>query len=239
MPSLIIVLNDAGGHVTPVWRLGYDAATIDAGGIMKKGYEVALLLAFGALFAAFAFNLPKTSGEWASWVQAVGAIGAIIAAFIVLSEQRREERRRRLRDREDQVAALAEIIRACELRLTQIYSRLASSNDTLEDKLAFCLRWESMLRTPVNALSAVPFHQVPFAFASIHAMPAIYHLERCLGILNQLNNLNPDDEDADVEAEDLINDFRRKRYEVHVECRLIRSTMRQYNAEEAAHHTKS
>jgi len=206
---------------------------------MHKGYQVLLLLLFLGFCSVLANYWPSDSSEWASWVQAVGSIGAIIAAFIVLSEQRREERRRRLRDKEDQVAALAEIIRACELRLTQIYSRLTSSSDTLEDKLAFCLRWESMLRTPVNALSAVPFHQVPFAFASVHAMPVIYHLDRCLGILKQLNDLNPNDPDADVEAEELVYDFRRKRYEVHVGCRYIRSTMRQYNADEAAHLTNS
>jgi len=204
---------------------------------MHKGYQVLLALLFLGFCTVLFNNWPNGSSEWASWVQAIGAIGAIIAAFIVLNEQRCEERRRRLKDREDQIAALKEILRACELRLTQIYSRLADSNDSLEEKLAYCLRWESMLRTPFNALDAVPFHQVPFAFASIHAMPAIYHLDRCLGILSRLNNLNPNGSNADVEADDLIYDFRRKRCEVHLECRSIRSAMRKYNGEEAAHQT--
>lgn len=54
---------------------------------MKKGYQVALLLAFGALFAAFAFNPPKSSGDWASWVQAWGSIAAIWAAIWLAFDQ--------------------------------------------------------------------------------------------------------------------------------------------------------
>lgn len=202
----------------------------------KKRFEVGLLLLF-LLFCSILFNnWPKDSGDWASWVQAIGAIGAIIAAFIVLSEQRREERALRLKDREDQVAALNEILRACELRLAQINSRLRGDSEPLVDKLAFCRRWESMLRTPFNALSAVPFHESPFAFASIYAMPAIYHMDRCLGILKSLDGLNPYDAGVEIEADELIFDFRRKRYEVRVECRNIRLATRRINAEEAARH---
>ncbi len=50
---------------------------------MRKRYQVALLLGFGALFAAFVFNPPKFSADWASWVQAFGSIGAILIAVWV------------------------------------------------------------------------------------------------------------------------------------------------------------
>ena len=61
---------------------------------MKKGYQVALLLAFGALFAAFAFNPPKHSGDWASWVQAWGSIAAICAAVWVAFDQHQKSEMR-------------------------------------------------------------------------------------------------------------------------------------------------
>ncbi|MCU6618546.1 hypothetical protein OCO52_18820 [Achromobacter mucicolens] len=70
---------------------------------MKKGYQVALLLAFGALFAAFAFNPPKTSGDWASWVQAWGSIAAICAAIWIASDQHAKVREQQESDRHDDV----------------------------------------------------------------------------------------------------------------------------------------
>lgn len=70
---------------------------------MKKGYQVALLLAFGALFAAFAFNLPKTSGDWASWVQAWGSIAAICAAMWIAFDQHAKVREQQEQARRDEV----------------------------------------------------------------------------------------------------------------------------------------
>lgn len=70
---------------------------------MKKGYQVALLLAFGALFAAFAFNRPKDSGDWASWVQAWGSIAAICAAVWVAFDQHQKSERRAAAAAEDEV----------------------------------------------------------------------------------------------------------------------------------------
>ncbi|WMD20884.1 hypothetical protein RAS12_00505 [Achromobacter seleniivolatilans] len=70
---------------------------------MKKGYQVALLLAFGALFAAFAFNPPKTSGDWASWVQAWGSIAAICAAIWIAYDQHAKVREQQASARHDEV----------------------------------------------------------------------------------------------------------------------------------------
>lgn len=70
---------------------------------MKKGYQVALLLAFGALFAAFAFNLPKSSGDWASWVQAWGSIAAICAAIWLAFDQHQKTVARATAESEEEV----------------------------------------------------------------------------------------------------------------------------------------
>jgi len=70
---------------------------------MKKGYQVALLLAFGGLFAAFAFNPPKQSADWASWVQAWGSIAAICAAIWVAHDQHEKSETRHARAEKDEV----------------------------------------------------------------------------------------------------------------------------------------
>lgn len=70
---------------------------------MNKGYQVALLLAFGALFAAFAFNPPKSSGDWASWVQAWGSIAAICAAIWVAVDQHARTTQRQTEASRDEV----------------------------------------------------------------------------------------------------------------------------------------
>jgi hypothetical protein len=121
------------GHVTPVWRLGYDAATIVAGGTMNKGYQVALLLAFGALFAAFAFNPPKTSGDWASWVQAWGSIAAICAAIWIAFDQHAKVREQQEQARRDEVRNFLSGIRE-ELHINWVVYMQTVGNTVLDVK---------------------------------------------------------------------------------------------------------
>lgn len=70
---------------------------------MKKGYLVVLILVFGVLFAAFACKPPKTSGDVASWVQAVGSIAAIVAAVLIASDQHRKSEARAIADTQTEV----------------------------------------------------------------------------------------------------------------------------------------
>lgn len=103
--------------MTLVQSLSYDAATIEVREIMKKGYQVALLLAFGALFAAFAFNPPKSSGDWASWVQAWGSIAAICAAIWVAFDQHQKSERRAIAAADEEVNNFLSGVRE-ELRIS-------------------------------------------------------------------------------------------------------------------------
>lgn len=50
---------------------------------MHKGYQVLLLLLFLGFCSVLAKHWPANSNEWASWVQAVGSIGAILIAIWV------------------------------------------------------------------------------------------------------------------------------------------------------------
>lgn len=70
---------------------------------MKKRYLVLLLLLFGALVAVFAFNRPKTSDQWAAWVQAFGSIAAICAAVWVAADQHRKSEQRSVSESEREV----------------------------------------------------------------------------------------------------------------------------------------
>jgi hypothetical protein len=56
----------------------------------------------------FASNL--TSAEWASWVQALGAVGAILASALLVNHQHRLENRRRRGEQLEVSAAAAEAL---------------------------------------------------------------------------------------------------------------------------------
>ncbi len=61
---------------------------------MHKGYQVLLALLFLA-FCTVLFNFwPRNSEQWASWVQAVGSVAAIVAAIWIASEQHRTAEKR-------------------------------------------------------------------------------------------------------------------------------------------------
>jgi len=50
---------------------------------VNRGFQVILLLAFLALCVVLAAYWPADSGQWASWIQAFGSIGAILIAVWV------------------------------------------------------------------------------------------------------------------------------------------------------------
>src|ERR1700693_3912733 len=57
------------------------------GGMSANWIRVAAGFGVGILLTIFYFNQPQNSGEWPSWVQAVGSIGAILVAIWVLRKQ--------------------------------------------------------------------------------------------------------------------------------------------------------
>ncbi|MCQ9618344.1 hypothetical protein L1889_18055 [Paenalcaligenes niemegkensis] len=157
-------------------------------------WRVLLVIAIPALLIASLLNgwpvrIEMESGA-AAWAQACVSFFAIIAAFMIGGAQQRAELRRRSQDQKDQLNALLETISSCEEQVSYIAERLEDPSRSIENKLSFCLRWESLLLTYSTSIKAVPFHLPPFAFLSINALPAIYDLDRCIGILNELGGLD-------------------------------------------------
>ncbi|WP_033471261.1 hypothetical protein [Bordetella bronchiseptica] len=71
---------------------------------MRKRYQVALLLLFLGLCIVLAKYWPSSSTDWASWVQAIGSIGAIVGAFqIALTQARESDRVRKKQDEIDRL----------------------------------------------------------------------------------------------------------------------------------------
>lgn len=66
---------------------------------MHKGYQVLLALLFLGFCAVLAKYWPTTSEQWASWVQAIGSIAAIVAAIWISSSQHRAAKRREAQQR--------------------------------------------------------------------------------------------------------------------------------------------
>lgn len=126
---------------------------------------------------------------WAAWVQAIGSIAAIAAAFLVVYLQRQGDRKAKAEQAANQLIALAQIIDSCQSRLDQVGRAI----DAADLFLLKTRRYEAKLNVPLKALSGVPMHELPFAFASGHVIPALYHLEMCIECIRDLDGLDHDE----------------------------------------------
>ncbi len=119
-------------------------------------------VAIAAGFAVFVFNWPRSSGEWASWVQAIGAIGAIVGAFKIVNLQTKSQyqmaaqhslnERKRKQDTYEKVFDV--------LRTTVDTVRTSFIEDDFD---SFEGLWneslEKQLGLIINAAQAVPLHE--------------------------------------------------------------------------------
>jgi hypothetical protein len=151
-----------------------------------------------------------------SWVQAIGSIGALVTAFLVVDAQRRNAKREKADQSADQLYAVSHIIQSCQSRLNQIYGQFQAT-DYLRPILQ-ARRYEAKLRAPYRALAAVPIHEAPFAFTSKHLIPALYHLEMCLELINEIGTVNLPGETERLTL--LHQKFAREQWSVHASCKL-------------------
>lgn len=75
-----------------------------------KGFGLVMIgFAAGILLTAVVTYPPGNSGEWAAWVQAVGSVAAIIAAFVIGNRQTKEAIRRERQATTDELEAGLEL----------------------------------------------------------------------------------------------------------------------------------
>lgn len=180
---------------------------------MKKKYEVALLLLFGCLVAAFAFNLPNESAEWAAWVQAFGSIAAIIGAVGIAAHQAKENRKQL--DALEDAAATQRTVQLTAIRglLEELQNALRGTSVTLQTSGAASVKplvaYASIRLRPVQtaffALQKIPFHEVPQIYIGTEGLNLAIYFENVLRNLEQLSRLDVTETDAAIRANEYIN----------------------------------
>lgn len=104
----------------------------------------------GLFVTAFFKYLPSNSGEWASWVQAVGSIGAIVGAVWVASSQSADARR-------EKQAAIFAVAHAAVEEARKIRSYLQASDPEVELSTSY---HKSILESYFGALSSCPVYEL-------------------------------------------------------------------------------
>lgn len=128
------------------------------------------ILGVGVFAAIFLVNYPVNSNEWASWaawVQAFGSIGAIMAAYFLGERQakRSEMLQRSLaQDEAEQRRAAFYAIADSTQHLARDVVELFTPIESWSD-VRFRYYDDSMVDTYMQALSAVPVHEIGSAVA--------------------------------------------------------------------------
>ncbi len=154
---------------------------------MHKGYQVLLLLLWLGFCAVLANNWPKDSGQWASWVQAIGSIAAIVAAVLVGRHQATVAMRmnastveaidyRAASDRYTQLLGAQSLLRRTVEMIVRADKEIPLKR-TLQLRAHSAKRRLLPLRVGIEALEMIPIHELPYALVS----------ESALSILNRAN----------------------------------------------------
>ena len=158
----------------------------------KPGSWLLFLLAFlaGMMVTAFLRWPPKQSSDWAAWVQAFGAIGAIGVAIYVSWTQARNDRVReqehdhaeRLRILEGPIGIMGAAFRFIEKVPTE------SSDEAKVEAFLNDGGWLSGFMRAQTALINIPLHTVPWWGISECVLEMLKHVDACRGAVNALNH---------------------------------------------------
>lgn len=128
---------------------------------------VAFVLAIGTLTLAFDPKIgtyaPKSSSDAASWIQAIGSIGAIIGAFLIGERQAKRERNRLDDARAKSEGDLQRAQLAIVSLLHEFGQRFGRAYDAEESSI-LQVEWDTALKNSVraalNAFDAMPLHEL-------------------------------------------------------------------------------
>jgi hypothetical protein len=126
--------------------------------LLKVLGSIALL----ALVAVFLWQFPEGSAEWAAWVQAFGAIAAILAAAAIASRQsdqvRREEADRRIAHLKGVRGLFDDVNNTLTVTLANLQERGG------QELLIYVKQRTPPIRIALEAIRRIPFHEVPLVY---------------------------------------------------------------------------
>lgn len=96
----------------------------------------------------------------ASWVQAVGAIASIWAAFLIGSKQIREQNRIRKEEQRAQLLAFYSVVRSAAHNSLSFESLLTSDNSLAAVQESWQLMFSQMFKVSQRAMGQLPSHEL-------------------------------------------------------------------------------
>ncbi|MFM0231287.1 hypothetical protein [Paraburkholderia sediminicola] len=123
-------------------------------------------LFIGAVGTAFVVHTPTQSSDWAAWAQALGAIGAIAAAFMISFTQRvNDQARERERDYRERIRILDGVVSVVDAAYDLIEDAPGAGARTTEDAIDEYLTRPSVYKDFQHvavALQGIPVHTLPW-----------------------------------------------------------------------------
>lgn len=157
---------------------------------MRIGYQVILLMLWLGFVAAFCFNLPQSSSEWASWVQAVGSIAAVVAAVLVWQSQRNHgvklHKKQRISQLDGVVSIFESFLTAGE-NSVQFIKDAGRTNEKIRKAKVLALG----LRRPLPSLRAIPLHEFPYSHIAGQVLSFEFELNSFIDRLDSIGALDP------------------------------------------------
>ncbi len=165
---------------------------------MHKGYQVGLLLLFLGFCAVFFNYWPKTSEQWASWVQAVGSIAAIGVAIAVARDQ--ASKQRQLFIDEAKAAERAQL----ERRIEAVQAAGAILSHTTAGLRKGCIELRRALthgkiiqfsNGPAlrlrDSVSRIPLYESPYCIFATEIAMCAHQIETFIDVASAMSSVRP------------------------------------------------
>ncbi|WP_343718975.1 hypothetical protein [Achromobacter dolens] len=185
---------------------------------MHKGYQVLLLLFFLGFCSVLATHWPTSSGEWASWVQALGSIAAIGVAIWIPYDQavkRSDEAVEEKRERREEF---------CNRQIAKLESSAQLVESLGQDILTVCRaalesekpgditnrRRARFLSRSLDAVQRIDLHDMPYAVISRPTVQIMHLARSTVELLQYLHNpIEADNIAAPMTVEERLGKIRK------------------------------
>lgn len=169
---------------------------------MMKVFDVLDRIAYlcGALLAVIALSwiferlvshFGANAGNWAAWVQALGAIVAIAGAAWIGLHQVQAARRQEAARRKQSLEAVVELFRQFEITLADTLKELESKGFT-ENARLYAGERKRALAACISAIDAMPLHEIPYAYIGHRAFNLRNAMDHALDIAQSIADLRFD-----------------------------------------------
>jgi hypothetical protein len=117
-----------------------------------------VLLVLAALYLIIRIDL--TASEWASWVQAVGSIAAILGAFALSNNQFKRQSALQLESEKRKFDACFAVVKNAAEHARVLREMVLTQNDPASFKSAWVHQYSEIIQASVRSLRLLPAHEL-------------------------------------------------------------------------------